>query len=116
MLPWFRSSNKADGRWAGQPLPAPPVTGFNCFNDLYVHSSTGLCSPEACNNLQSLSVNSRTRMMLSCGEDARSSLEMLDEAVEVRLLWEGGACLFSRVPAKKYWVLDMKIISVVIAV
>lgn len=55
-------------------------------------------------------------MMLSCGEDARSSLEMLDEAVEVRLLWEGGACLFSRVPAKKYWVLDMKIISVVIAV
>lgn len=40
---------------------------------------------------------------------------MLGEAVEVRLLREGGACLFSRDLAKKYWVLDMKIIPVVIA-
>ncbi|XP_029863972.1 KAT8 regulatory NSL complex subunit 1-like isoform X2 [Aquila chrysaetos chrysaetos] len=83
-----RSSNKADGQWAGQPQPASPVTGFNGLNDLYVHASTGLCSPETCNSLQSLSVHSQTRMVLSCSEGTRSSLEMLDEAVQNVQPWE----------------------------
>ncbi|XP_074996986.1 KAT8 regulatory NSL complex subunit 1-like [Calonectris borealis] len=81
-----RSSNKADGRWAGQPQPASPVTGFNCLNDLYVHPSTGLHSSEICNDLQSLSVHSRTRMALSCSEDTRSSLE--NDAIRNVQPWE----------------------------
>ncbi|XP_072711036.1 KAT8 regulatory NSL complex subunit 1-like isoform X3 [Ciconia boyciana] len=83
-----RSSNKADGRWAGQPLPASPLTGFNCLNDLYVHPSTGLHSSETCKDLQSLSVRSRTRKVLSCSEDTRSSLEMLDDAIQNVQPWE----------------------------
>ena len=81
----FRSSNKADGRWAGQPQPASPVAGFNCLNDLYMCSSTGAHSPETCNGLQSLSVRGRTRTVLSCSEDTRSAPETLDEAMQVRL-------------------------------
>ncbi|XP_050746915.1 KAT8 regulatory NSL complex subunit 1-like [Gymnogyps californianus] len=83
-----RSSNKADGRWARQPQPASPVTGFNCLNDLYMPSSTGLHCSETCNSLQSLSVHSRTRMVLSCSEGTRSSLEMLDEAIQNVQPWE----------------------------
>ncbi|XP_064361685.1 KAT8 regulatory NSL complex subunit 1-like isoform X2 [Dromaius novaehollandiae] len=83
-----RSSNKVDGRWTGQPQPASPVTGLNCLNDLYLHSSTGLHSPETCNNLQPPCTNSRTRMVLSCSEDARSCLETLDEAIWNVQPWE----------------------------
>ncbi|KAM6276216.1 KAT8 regulatory NSL complex subunit 1-like [Spheniscus humboldti] len=83
-----RSSNKADGRWAGQPQPASPVTGFNCLNDLYVHPSTGLHSPETCNDLQSLAVHSRTGVVLPCCEDTQSSLEMLDDAIQNVQPWE----------------------------
>ncbi|XP_019329014.1 PREDICTED: KAT8 regulatory NSL complex subunit 1-like isoform X2 [Aptenodytes forsteri] len=83
-----RSSTKADGRWAGQPQPASPVTGFNCLNDLYVHPSTGLHSPETCNDLQSLAVHSRTGVVLSCCEDTQSSLEMLDDAIQKVQPWE----------------------------
>ncbi|KAM6088402.1 KAT8 regulatory NSL complex subunit 1-like isoform 1-T3 [Chlamydotis macqueenii] len=81
-----RSSNKADGRWAGQPQPASLVTGSNCLNDLHVHPSTGWHSLETCNYLQSLSV--WTRMVLSCAEGTRSSLEMLDEAIQNVQPWE----------------------------
>ncbi|XP_035745200.1 KAT8 regulatory NSL complex subunit 1-like isoform X2 [Egretta garzetta] len=83
-----RSSSKAEGRWAGQPPPASPVTGFNCLNDLYARPSTGLHSPETCNALQSLSVHSRTRTALPCSEDATSSPEMLDGAVQNVQPWE----------------------------
>ncbi|XP_059674739.1 KAT8 regulatory NSL complex subunit 1-like [Gavia stellata] len=83
-----RSSNRGDGRWAGQPQPASPVTAFNCLNDLYEHPSTGLHSPETCNGLQSLSVRSRTRTVLSCSEDTRSSLEKLDDATQNIQPWE----------------------------
>ncbi|XP_025945501.1 KAT8 regulatory NSL complex subunit 1-like [Apteryx rowi] len=84
-----RSSNKVDGRWTGQPQPASPVTGLNCLNDLYMHSSSaGLHSPETCNNLHSPSVNSRTRMVPSCNEDARSCLETSDGAIWSVEPWE----------------------------
>ncbi|XP_062426825.1 KAT8 regulatory NSL complex subunit 1-like [Rhea pennata] len=83
-----RSSNKVDGQWTGQPQPASPVTGLNCLNDLYMHSSTGLHSPETCNNLQSLSINSRTRIVLSCNEGARSCPDTLDEAIWNVQPWE----------------------------
>ncbi|XP_075274059.1 KAT8 regulatory NSL complex subunit 1-like [Opisthocomus hoazin] len=82
-----RSSNKADGRWAGQPQPASPVAGFNCLNDLYMCSSTGAHSPETCNGLQSLSVRGRTRTVLSCSEDTRSAPETLDEAMQSVQPW-----------------------------
>ncbi|XP_075562630.1 KAT8 regulatory NSL complex subunit 1-like [Pelecanus crispus] len=83
-----RSFNKADSRWAGQPQPVSPLTGFNCLNDLCMHPSTGLHSPETCNTLQSLSVHGRTRTVLSCSEDARSSLEMLDDAIQNIQPWD----------------------------
>nr|XP_009682426.1 PREDICTED: KAT8 regulatory NSL complex subunit 1-like isoform X1 [Struthio camelus australis] len=83
-----RSSNKIDGRWTGQPQPASPVTGLNCLNDAYTRSSIGLHNPETYNSLQSRSINSRTRTVLSCNEGARSCLETLDEAIWNIQPWE----------------------------
>ncbi|XP_074753626.1 KAT8 regulatory NSL complex subunit 1-like [Athene noctua] len=80
-----RSSNKADGRWARQPQPASPVTGFNCLNDLCLHCLTSSHSFGTCNGLQALSVHGQTRMVLSCSE---SSLEMLDAVMQNVQPWE----------------------------
>ncbi|KAM6141382.1 KAT8 regulatory NSL complex subunit 1-like isoform 2-T3 [Phoenicopterus ruber ruber] len=83
-----RSSNKAEGRWARQPQPASPVTGFNCLNDPCAHSPTASHSSETCNSLQSHSVHSRTRRVPSCSDDTRSSLATLDEAIQNVQPWE----------------------------
>ncbi|XP_026698559.1 KAT8 regulatory NSL complex subunit 1-like [Athene cunicularia] len=80
-----RSSNKADSRWARQPQPASPVTGFNCLNDLCVHCLTSSHGFETCSGLQALSVHGQTRMVLSCSE---SSLEMLYAAMQNVQPWE----------------------------
>ncbi|XP_064301313.1 KAT8 regulatory NSL complex subunit 1-like [Phalacrocorax carbo] len=83
-----RCSSKADGRWAGQPPPAPPVTGFSCLDDLYAHPSPGLHGPETCNGSQSLSIRGRSGAVLSCGEETRASLEMPKEATQNIQPWE----------------------------
>uniref|UniRef100_A0A8C8SUR5 PEHE domain-containing protein n=1 Tax=Pelusios castaneus TaxID=367368 RepID=A0A8C8SUR5_9SAUR len=82
-----RSSNRADGQWT--PQPPSPDTGFHCLNELlYVHSSIGSRSPDPYNNLQPLSIKTRTRALLSCTEDTSFSPDILEEVIQSVQSWE----------------------------